>query len=286
MRHKYHLIIACPDRCGIVAAVSSFVAKHQGLVIEADHHTDVETNWFFMRYEIDADTLQLSTQSFHQQFADIAAEFAMQYRLHDNQIKQRVLLLASRDAHCLEDILYRWHNHELHCEIVAVVSNHDTLKRRSEWYDLPFYHIPINHSQKATHFAEITALAEKLQVDTLVLARYMQILPSELCEKYSGHIINIHHSFLPSFVGAKPYAQAFERGVKLIGATSHYVTTDLDEGPIIEQDVIRISHRQNLKDYIRLGKDIERAVLARALKLHLENRVIIHTHKTIVWGQT
>lgn len=283
MSNKYNLIISCPDAFGVVAAVSGFIAQNQGLIVEADHHTDLETKWFFMRYEIDADTLGLSLEAFKQKFAPIAETYKMNYQIREVKQKRNVLILASREPHCLEDLLYRWHNQDIYANIVGVLSNHDDLRKRTEWYNLPFYHVPVDKNDKAQHFAEIEKIIETNQVDLIVLARYMQILPNEICRKYHGQIINIHHSFLPSFIGAKPYHQAYHRGVKLIGATSHYVTPDLDEGPIIEQEVGRITHRQSLKQYIQLGKDIERLVLAKAIKAHLEDRVIIHGNKTIVF---
>ncbi len=283
MTNKYNLIVSCPDRTGIVAAVSSFIADRSGLILEADHHSDLENNWFFMRYEIDADTLEVSLDDFKNQFHPLADQYKMSYRIRAANDKQNILIMASLESHCLEELLYRWQSCDINANVVGVISNHTTLKERTEWYKLPFFHIPVDKNNKEPHFTKIQNVIKDNNVDTIVLARYMQILPDNLCKTYSGRIINIHHSFLPSFVGAKPYTQAYHRGVKLIGATSHYVTDELDEGPIIEQDVIRISHRQDLKTYIRMGKDVERMVLARALKAHLEDRVIIHGNKTIVF---
>jgi formyltetrahydrofolate deformylase len=184
----------------------------------------------------------------------------------------------------LADILHRWHSNEFNAEIVAVISNHEDLRRMVEWHDIPYHHVPVSADDKESAFEEVTRLVDTYQADLVVLARYMQILPSQLCEQYSGRVINIHHSFLPSFAGAKPYHQAFNRGVKLIGATCHYVTQDLDEGPIIDQDVMRISHSDTIEDMVRLGKDAEKNVLARGLRLHLEDRVIIHGNKTVIFG--
>lgn len=284
MPSKYHLIVACPDQCGIVAAVSTFIADNKGLVLEADHHTDLETNWFFMRYEIDAQSLAVSFDAFKQQFSAIARRFSMEYQIVDDNVPKRVLILASKQTHCVEDLLYRWQAQEMHCDVVGVVSNHNDLKERTQWYQLPFHYVPTQQHNKQEQFDKIAAIIEDQRVDLIVLARYMQILPEAICKKYPGKIINIHHSFLPSFIGADPYRQAYSRGVKLLGATSHYVTCDLDEGPIIEQDVVRINHRQSLKDYIRMGKDVERNVLARGIKAHLEDRIIIHGNKTIVFA--
>lgn len=284
MSNCYHLILSCPDRVGIVAAVSQFISQHKGLIVKADHYTATDDKVFLMRYEIDANTLQLDLISFQEKFQQIQERFAIQYQLIDARIKKRVLIFVSKEAHCLEDILYRVNSGSLDCDVVGVVSNHQDLSARTKWYRIPYHYIPFDEENPTKHFAAVDALIESLQIDLCVLARYMRILPGKICEKYYGKIINIHHSFLPSFMGASPYRQAFERGVKLIGATSHYVTPDLDQGPIIEQDVIRITHRQNLSDYKRLGQDIERVVLARALKAYLEDRILLHQHKTIVFS--
>jgi len=191
--------------------------------------------------------------------------------------------MASKEAHCLIDLLYRWHSGELDCDIVGVISNHDDLRSMVEWYNVPFHHVPVDPNDKTESFAKVNQLIEEADSDTIVLARYMQIIPPELCQKYKHKIINIHHSFLPSFVGAKPYHQAAKRGVKLIGATCHYVTEDLDAGPIIEQDVARITHADTVTDMVRLGRDIEKVVLARGLRYHLEDRVLVHGNHTVVF---
>ncbi len=282
MKNTYNLIISCPDRCGIVAAVSAFITRHQGFILEADHHSDVEKQQFFMRHEIAAESFAMNLEEFKRAFAEIAQKFAMDYRLTHSIDKPRVLLLVSKTSHCLEEILHRWKNQELHAEIVGVFSNHGNLADHARYFNLPFYHVPIG--DKTQHFTRLSQLIETHRVDTLVLARYMQILPASLCQRFAGKMINIHHSFLPSFVGAQPYKQAYHRGVKLIGATAHYVTPDLDQGPIIEQNVIRVNHRRNLEDFIRLGKNVERSVLADALQAHLQDRVIIHGNKTIVFN--
>lgn len=281
MTNNYHLILSCPDQCGIVAAISQLIATQQGTIVEADHHTDLETQRFFMRYEIGGDTFRANISQFQQALLPILDHFQMDCRFIDTQHKKRVLILASKSAHCLEGLLYHWKSGELDCEIVGVASNHDDLRARTEFYQLPFHHFPID-TDKSAHFANIQNLITSTGADVIVLARYMQILPTALCEQYAGQMINIHHSFLPSFVGAKPYHQAYARGVKLIGATGHYVTADLDEGPIIEQDVVRITHRQRLKDYIAMGQEVERKVLTKALRAHLEDRVIVCGNKTVV----
>lgn len=285
MEHTYRLVISCPDRVGIVARVSQFVAEYGGWLTEANYHSDPDSGWFFMRNEIRADSLKISLREFSAAFARIADEYRMIWTVRDSTVRQRVALLASHASHCLADILHRWHSGELFCDIPCVISNHENLRSMVEWHEIPFHHVPVSKEPeaKARAFAEVTALIEQLRVDTVVLARYMQIIPPELCTSHAGRIINIHHSFLPSFVGANPYQRAYDRGVKLIGATSHYVTAELDQGPIIEQDVIRVNHRQTVEDLVRLGKNVEVAVLARALRNHLEDRVIVHGNKTVVF---
>lgn len=285
MEHTYRLVISCPDRVGIVARVSQFVAEYGGWLTEANYHSDRDSGWFFMRNEIRADSLKIGLREFSAAFARIADEYAMRWYLRDSTVRQRVVILASHASHCLADLLHRWHSDELFCDIPAVISNHDNLRSMVEWHRIPFHYVPVAKEKegKAKAFAEVEKLVDQYRADTLVLARYMQIVPPELCAKYPGNIINIHHSFLPSFIGANPYQKAYDRGVKLIGATSHYVTTELDEGPIIEQDVIRVNHRHGVDDLVRLGKDVEVAVLARALRNHLEDRVIVHGNKTVVF---
>jgi formyltetrahydrofolate deformylase len=281
--HRYILTLTCPDRVGIVAQVSELIASVKGWVTEANYHSDQDSGLFFMRNEIRGDSISDQVDAFKTRFSDIAAEFNMQWALHDTAEKQRVVLFASKASHCLNDLLHRWHSGELDCTISAVISNHESLRRMVDWYDIPFECIPILPEAKATGFDQVAQALTRLQPDAVVLARYMQVLPTSICETFSGRMINIHHSFLPSFMGANPYQRAFERGVKLIGATSHYVTEDLDEGPIIEQDVSRVSHRHETKDLIRLGKDIERVVLARAVRQHLEHRVFISGNKTVIF---
>jgi formyltetrahydrofolate deformylase len=279
------LTMTCPDGVGIVAAVSQFLADRGGWIVEANHHSDRTTGRFFMRNvilgsSIDPDTL---AQALEHEFAPIAQRFGMTWRLGDSARRKRMVVLVSRIDHCLVDLLYRWSSGELDCDIPCVISNHEDLRRTVEWYGLPFHHVPFEPAQKAAAFSRIEALVEAASADLIVLARFMQILPPALCQRYPGRILNIHHSFLPSFVGAKPYHQAFDRGVKLIGATSHYVTEALDEGPIIEQDVVRIDHDDAPEDLVRYGRDIEKTVLARALKYHLEDRVLLNGHRTVVF---
>ena len=284
MEQTYRLVVSCPDRTGIVAKVSNFLATYNGWITEASYHADQKNGWFFMRNEIKASSLPFDLDSFKTVFEPIANEFSMKWSISDSSQKKRVILMASKESHCLADILHRWHSNELDAEIVAVIANHDDLRRMVEWHDIPYHHVPVTPDTKPEAFAKVSELVDQYETELVVLARYMQILPPELCERYSGRVINIHHSFLPSFAGAKPYHQAYDRGVKLIGATCHYVTQDLDEGPILDQDVIRISHSDTIEDMVRLGKDAEKTVLARGLRLHLEDRVIIHENKTVVFA--
>jgi formyltetrahydrofolate deformylase len=280
---RYTLTLSCPDRVGVVAAVSGLIAQHQGWIVEANHHADALAKRFFMRQEILADSLTFDLATLKQKFAPIAAEFGMDWRIADSAEKKRVVILVSKQEHCLYDLLARWQSKELDIDIPCVISNHETLRGFVEWHGIPFHHVPVTPDNKAAAYAEMQGLFEEVRGDTMVLARYMQILSPGLCRAYPQRIINIHHSFLPSFVGARPYHQAFERGVKLIGATCHYVTEDLDQGPIIEQDVIRIDHSDSPEDMVRYGKDIEKTVLARGLRYHLEDRVLAHGSKTVVF---
>ena len=284
MEHTYRLVVSCPDRTGIVAKVSNFLATYNGWITEASYHADQENGWFFMRNEIKASSIPFELESFRTVFEPIAKEYSMSWSISRSNIKKRVVLMVSKESHCLADLLHRWHSNELDAEIVAVVSNHDDLRRMVEWHDIPYHHVPVDPNDKQPAFDKVSELVDGYETDLVVLARYMQILPADLCEKYAARVINIHHSFLPSFAGAKPYHQAYNRGVKLIGATCHYVTQDLDEGPIIDQDVIRISHSNTIEDMVRLGKDAEKNVLARGLRLHLEDRVISHENKTVIFG--
>ncbi len=279
--HSYRLILSCPDRVGIVAAVSSFFAREGGLIIEANHFRDPESNWFFTRQVIAANSLPYNLAELTRRFAPVAAGMGMVWRIAATATPKRVVLMASRQAHCLDDLLYRWRSGELAFDIPAVIANHDDLRSYVEWHRVPFHHIAA--TDKAQHFGEVAALLAALNPDVIVLARYMQVLPAALCAAYPGRIINIHHSFLPAFAGARPYHQAAERGVKLIGATCHYVTAELDAGPIIDQDLVRISHHDRIEDLVRKGKDVEKMVLARGLRHHLEDRVLVHGNKTIVF---
>ena len=284
MKNTYTLVISCPDQVGLVAAVSVFVAERGGSLVESHNHTDVEQGWFFMRNEIAVESMDLELDIFRQEFAGLAQRFDMQWYLRDNRERQRVAVMASHASHCLADILYRWQSGDLPCEIPCVISNHENLRSMVEWHGIPFHHVPVPKDNKAEAFDQVTDIIERHRADTVVLARYMQIIPPTLCEQFAGRLINIHHSFLPSFIGANPYQKAYGRGVKLIGATCHYVTEDLDEGPIIEQDVIRVSHSCDKDELVRLGRDVEQSVLSRGLRYHLEDRVLVRGNKTVVFN--
>ena len=283
MEHTYRLVIACPDKVGIVARISNFISEYRGWLTEASYHSERDSGFFFMRNEILAESLSIGLREFQSAFGKIAEEYQMDWFVTDSTVRKKVVILASHASHCLADILYRWHSEELHCDIAAVIANHDNLRGMVEWHNIPFHHIPVEPGKKPEHFAQVEALLNQYQAETVVLARYMQIMPPHLCERYAGNMINIHHSFLPSFIGANPYYQAYDRGVKLIGATCHYVTQNLDQGPIIEQDVERVSHRHHKDDLVRLGRDVEKIVLARGLRFHLEDRVIVHGNKTVIF---
>ncbi|MDX9706476.1 MAG: formyltetrahydrofolate deformylase [Azospira sp.] len=280
----YTLTASCPDQVGIIARVSGFIAGHGGWILESSFHADDLTGRYFMRIEIKADSLPFLLAGFRERFGrEVGEPLSMDWRITDSAVKKRLVVLVSKQEHCLYDLLARWQAKELDIEIPCVVSNHDTFRGFVEWHGIPFHHVPVTPDNKQAAYAEVQRIFEDVRGDCMVLARYMQILSPDLCAAYPGRIINIHHSFLPSFVGARPYHQAYERGVKLIGATCHYVTEALDQGPIIEQDVIRIDHSDSIEDMVRYGKDIEKTVLARGLRYHLEDRVLVHGNKTVVF---
>ncbi len=279
-RH-YTLTISCPDRAGIIAAVSGFIAQYGGFIVEASYHTEQEAQLFFMRQEIRADSLPFDADEFRRRFAPLAQEFGMTWHLSDSAQKKRLVILVSKQDHCLNDLLHRWRSGELQVDIPCVISNHEDLRSFVEWHGIPFIYVDMQ--DKTSAFDKIASLFEQHRGDSMVLARFMQILPPALCQRFPGRIINIHHSFLPSFVGAKPYHQAYLRGVKLIGATCHFVTDELDAGPIIEQDTVRIDHGDTVEDLVRYGRDIEKTVLSRGLRYHVEDRVLVCGNKTIVF---
>jgi len=282
--HQYVLTLSCPDRPGIVSAVSTFLAHNGQNILDAQQFGDIETGHFFMRVVFTAADLAVELAALQTGFTAIAERFGMNWQMRDRSVRRRVMLLVSKSDHCLVDILYRWRTGELAMTPTAIVSNHprDTYGGL-DLGDIPFHHVPVTKETKAEQEGAIFDLVGQTRTELVVLARYMQILSDDLSAKLEGRCINIHHSFLPGFKGAKPYHQAHERGVKLIGATAHYVTRDLDEGPIIDQDVERISHRDTPDDLVRKGRDIERRVLARAIRYHLEDRVILNGRKTVVF---
>ena len=281
--HTFRLTFNCPDQIGIVNQVSTLITKHKGWIADASQHSDDETKWFFSRIEILADSLNVNLEQFIELLTPLAESLNFNWKLEDSTVPKKVIMMASKGSHCLSDLLDRWHSGELHCDIPCVISNHDDMRGLVEHYGIPYHKVVIEKDNKQPGFDEVERLIEEYQGDTVVLARYMQILPPTLCAKYQHKVINIHHSFLPSFIGAKPYHQASIRGVKLIGATCHYVTENLDQGPIIEQDVSRVNHGDKVEDLVRLGKDTEKLVLARGLRAHLEDRVLVHGNKTIVF---
>lgn len=283
-RPTYVLSLQCPDRVGIVAAVSQFVASNGGWILESSHHSDVDSGRFFMRDQILAGSLAFGVDEFRKKFEPLAQSFSMTWRITDTSIPKRVVLLASKQDHCLSDLLHRWRNREMEFEIPCVISNHDDLRSFVEFHGIPFHHVPVPPDDREPAFRTIAALIADSRADCVVLARYMQVLPEWLARDYAGRILNIHHSFLPSFSGARPYHAAFERGVKLIGATCHYVTAELDAGPIIDQDVMRVDHGDTVEEMMRLGRDVEKMVLARGVRYHLQDRVMIHGNKTVVFS--
>ncbi|KIZ45233.1 MULTISPECIES: formyltetrahydrofolate deformylase [Rhodopseudomonas] len=282
--HQFVLTLSCPDRAGIVAAVTTFLFDSGQNILDAQQFNDVESDNFFMRVVFNRSQAAVPLEVLRAGFGQVAAKFNMGWHLRDRATRRRVMLLVSQSDHCLADILYRWRTDELQMIPTAIVSNHPRETFSGfDFGEIPFYHLPVTKETKRAQEAAITALIAKTKTDLVVLARYMQILSDEMAGRLSGHCINIHHSFLPGFKGAKPYHQAFDRGVKLIGATAHYVTSALDEGPIIDQDVERISHRDAPEDLVRKGRDIERRVLSRAMRYHLEDRVILNGRKTVVF---
>ncbi|MBL8253530.1 MAG: formyltetrahydrofolate deformylase [Candidatus Competibacter sp.] len=277
---RYVLTIACPDRVGIVAAVSNALADHYGNIVESDQFSDTETGRFFMRLVFDLDETIEPVLLAH--FQPLAHRFEMVWRLYDPRQLPRVMILVSKAEHCLNDLLYRHRIGALPMEIAAIVSNHTSLAHLAEWHAIPFYHLPVIAATKPEQERQILDLVERTGTELVVLARYMQILSPELCGALAGRAINIHHSFLPGFKGAKPYHQAYVRGVKLIGATAHFVTANLDEGPIIEQEVERVDHAHTPEQLAAVGRDIENIVLARAMQYYLERRVFLNGSKTVV----
>lgn len=277
------LLLSCPDTKGVVATISGFIYQHGGNILHADEHGDSESGTFLMRVEFDPAEFDIPFHRFTTDFLPIAKKFNMQWRLAQSDTKPRVAILVSKQDHCVVDLLYRHQSRELNCEIPCIVSNHAESQAIADFYHVPFFLVPVEKENKHAAERQILSRLERHNVDLVVLARYMQILSAEFVARYPQRIINIHHSFLPAFVGSKPYHQAFTRGVKLIGATSHYVTEVLDDGPIIEQDVVRVSHRDSVQNLIQKGRDLEKVVLSRAVRWHLENRVLVYGKKTVVF---
>ncbi len=281
MKNSAVLLINCPDRKGLVAAVASLLYRYGANITHADQHQDHEVGLFFMRVEWSLEGFQLN--EFRAEFQTMAAELQMEWQLKMTSDLPLVAVFVSQHLHCLADILHRQQAGELHCSIPLIISNHSDAEALARFYGVTFRHIPVTPDTKREAESEQRRLLSAEPIDLIVLARYMQVLSSEFVEEYPMRIINVHHSFLPAFMGARPYHAAFERGVKLIGATSHYVTAALDDGPIIEQDVVRISHRDQVEDLVKKGRDIERSVLSRAVAWHLERRILCYENKTVVF---
>ncbi|MBM7459738.1 formyltetrahydrofolate deformylase [Rhodococcus coprophilus] len=285
---RYVLTLGCPDSTGIVARISKFLADVGGSIVEAAYHADQDSGWFFTRQAVRASSIPFSIEELRTKFAAVAEEIGpeTEWTLSDTGKRKRVVLLVSKEAHCLHDILGRVAAGELEADVCAVIGNHPELESVARRHGIDFHYVsfPKDPAERGPAFEQVRKLVDAHDPHAVVLARFMQVLPESLCEHWSGRAINIHHSFLPSFIGARPYHQAFTRGVKLIGATCHYVTAELDAGPIIEQDVIRVSHNDSVNDMVRQGRDVEKLVLARGLRWHLEDRVLVHDSKTVVFN--
>jgi formyltetrahydrofolate deformylase len=278
---QYVLTMSCPDRTGIVAAITHFIAERNGSIIEAAHFVDGYSKRSFMRTTFEGDTLPRA-EELAREYRAVAERFRMDWSLQPAERRCRTLVAVSKQGHCLNSLLHRWSIGVLPIEITGIVSNHDTHRRLADWYSLPFHHLPIVDGRKVEQEERMLSLIEQTGSELFVLARYMQVLTDKACEHLSGRCINIHHSFLPGFKGAKPYHQAYERGVKIIGATAHYATADLDEGPIIEQDVQRVDHTMVPDDLVQIGHDLESTVLNRAVRWHAEHRVFVTGNRTVV----
>jgi len=281
--NSFILTIKCTDTKGIVAAVSTYLRDLDCFIEESSHYGDQSTNTFFMRTVFCSDATDFSKGSFEPGFEAIADQFSMEWDLHDTKVLPRVVLMVSRFDHCLNDLLFRYRTGALKMQVPAIVSNHMDMASLAEWHKIPFFHIPVTKDTKPQAESRLMEIVDDTKADVVVLARYMQVLSDDLCRSLQGRAINIHHSFLPSFKGAKPYHRAHERGVKLIGATAHYVTGDLDEGPIIEQTVERVDHTHTADEMVAIGRDVESLTLSRALKYHLEHRVFLNGNKTVVF---
>lgn len=281
--HTATLLISSPDQKGLVAAISTFLLHYNANILHADQHLDSETHLFLMRVEWNLDGFSLAKDAFPAVFEPVVRKFGLEWKLSFSEVVPRVAIMASKYDHCLLDLLHRHRSGEIRCEIPLVISNHKNTAKMTEFYGIPFHWIPTDPKRQGEVEDQQIQLLLKNKIDLIILARYMQILSPSFVKQFRERIINIHHSFLPAFLGAKPYHRAFERGVKLIGATSHYVTETLDDGPIIEQDVVRISHRDVVDDLLQKGRDLEKWVLSRAVRWHLENRILIYGNKTVVF---
>lgn len=278
------LLIQCADQKGLLAGITGFFAERGYNILHCQQYTDTEHGRYFMRLKVE-DEAQLSHEILHQQFSSLAANMELTWSVHFTDVPYRVALLVTRASHCPYDLLLRELEGELKCDIPVIIGNHPDLENMARQFKKPFYHLPITKDTKQQQEAQIKSLLSEYQIDLVVMARYMQILSEQFVKEFAGKVINIHHGFLPAFQGAKPYHQAYERGVKLIGATAHYATAELDEGPIIEQDVERVRHDNSPADLVMIGKDIERLVLARAVKAHIEHRIIVSGRRTIVFAE-
>ncbi len=284
MHNSAILLVSCPDRKGVVAAIAEFIFRHGGNILFNDEHGDEASNLFLTRVEFDPAEFDFDLAEFPDRFASIARDFQMDWRLARSTDRPRIAIFVSKHDHCLQDLLYRHQSGELHCEIPLIVSNHPDNQRIADFYRIPYFVVPVTKETKREAEQKQIALVREHQCSLVVLARYMQVLSDEFIATLgSENLINIHHSFLPAFVGSKPYHQAFQRGVKLIGATAHYVTQVLDDGPIIEQNVVRIHHRDTVEDLVQKGRDIEKIVLSRAVRWHVENRILLYGNKTVVF---
>jgi formyltetrahydrofolate deformylase len=282
-KHSAILLISCPDKKGLVAAIANFLMTYNASIMHADQHQDESENLFLMRVEWSLEGFSLPMESFSAAFQPIADEHHMTWSVSLSSRKPRMAIMVSRYEHCLADLLHRWRIGELNCDIPLIIANHDECRRLAEFNEIPFHLVEVTRDNKAEAEARQWALLDEAGVDVIVLARYMQVLSAAFVERYRNRVINIHHSFLPAFDGAKPYHRAFERGVKLIGATSHYVTEVLDDGPIIEQEVTRISHRDEVEDLVQKGRDLEKVVLSRAVRWHLDYRILSYGNKTVIF---
>jgi formyltetrahydrofolate deformylase len=277
------LLVQCHDQKGLDAAIADFIYRNNGNILHFEQHQSSEDSFYFARVEWDLSDFQLPLPDFSAKFAPIAAKFGMTWRVAESLYKLRVAIFVSKYDHCLADILYRQRNGELKCEIPVIVSNHPEAQRHADFHAIPYHVIPVTKENKNDAERRQRELIEHHKIDLIVLARYMQILSPDFIARYRQRIINIHHSFLPAFIGGKPHLQAYERGVKLIGATAHYVTEILDDGPIIEQGVTRISHRDALEDLVEKGRDLEKLVLSRAVRWHIDNRILLHGNRTVIF---